>query len=253
MKKLVIMSRKKLDQLIEQKVSQALEKEKQDFEREILIKQANLATLQSQINPHFLYNTLECIRGIALMENQENIANIALSLSQYFRYSISGKSDIASLQDELSNVRAYAKIQNYRFQNRFVLEIIDDESVANAMLPKLTLQPIVENAILHGLANTVSGGVVSLRVSKVGADLVIVVSDNGCGMTPDELAVLTQEITAGTVPKEGARSHTGIGISNVNRRLRLYFSPEYGISVYSCPNVGTDVELRIPYHPLEKH
>lgn len=252
MNKLVMMSEKKLNRLLEERVVQALEKENQDYEREILLKQANLATLQSQINPHFLYNTLECIRGMALLEDQEDIADIAWSLSRFFRYSISGKSDMVTLQDELENVRNYARIQQYRFKDRFLLEIQEDAASMDAMLPKLTLQPVVENAILHGLANMTSGGVITIKVERILSDVVITVSDNGCGMTPEELSALSKKIRDQKSGKGEESRHTGIGMQNVDRRLKLHFGPEYGIAIYSCPNMGTDVEMRLPWRFLEK-
>lgn len=239
-----------MEQVIKQRISAALEEENQNYEREMLLKQANLATLQSQINPHFLYNTLECIRGMALLVDQEDIADIAWSLSRFFRYSISGNSDIVSLQEELGNVQYYTRIQNYRFHNRFEVVIQDDISVADTMLPKLTLQPVVENAIVHGLADTTEGGVITVRAEQVNDDVLITISDNGCGMTTEKLEELMQKIKCGKDKKGEEGHHTGIGMRNVDRRLKLHFGPEYGISIFSCQNSGTDVEIRVPYRPL---
>ena len=147
--KWMILSEKKLEQMIARRVEEARVVENADYEKEMLLKQANLQALQSQINPHFLYNTLECIRGMALLEDKENIADIAWSLSCFFRYSISGPSNVVTLRDELENCQTYARIQNYRFQDRFILHIEGGPEAYEAMLPKLTLQPMVENAILH--------------------------------------------------------------------------------------------------------
>lgn len=244
-----ILSEKRLEQMIEERTAQRLEEENASYEKEILLKQANLATLQSQINPHFLYNTLECIRGMALLEEKEEIADIVWSLSRFFRYSISGKSNIVTLQDELDNVCHYARIQNYRFRNRFAFHIEEDAALMGTMLPKLTLQPVVENAILHGLQNTLEGGAVQIRIRKIGSDVSIVISDNGCGMTPDQLAALSYRVLHGETEKGDEGQHTGIGMHNVDRRLKLYFGPEYGVTIYSCEHMGTDVELRVPYRP----
>lgn len=244
--KWMILSKEKLEQIIEQRVAEVLAEENANYEKEMLLKQANLQALQSQINPHFLYNTLECIRGMALMEEKENIADIAWSLSRFFRYSISGKSNVVTLREELDNCETYAKIQNYRFQNRFVLEVQADPGVENSLLPKLTLQPVVENAVIHGLQNTVSGGVIRIRIEQVNQDVRIVISDNGCGMSPEKLEELTNKIYhGGNGSKEGR--HSGIAMYNVNRRLNLFFGAEYGVSVFSCEGMGTDIELRIPY------
>lgn len=241
-----ILSEKKLEQIIEARVAEALAAENAGYEKEMLLKQANLQALQSQINPHFLYNTLECIRGMALMEGKESIADIAWSLSRFFRYSISGKSDVVTLRSELENCETYARIQNYRFQNRFVLEIENDQEVEEAMLPKLTLQPMVENAIIHGLQDTLSGGVIRIKIERVNRDIRIVISDNGCGMPPEKLEELTDKIHHGQAQKGEGRNN-GIAMYNVDRRMKLYFGAEYGVNVFSCEGMGTDVELRIPY------
>lgn len=245
--KWMILSQKKLEQIIEQRIAEALAAENADYEKEMLLKQANLQALQSQINPHFLYNTLECIRGMALMEEKENIADIAWSLSRFFRYSISGKSNVVTLRDEMINCDTYARIQNYRFQNRFVLETLCDPGVEDCLLPKLTLQPVVENAVIHGMQDTLSGGVIRIRVERVSQDICITVSDNGCGMSAEKLEELTDRIHYGNSEKVQGK-HSGIAMYNVNRRLNLLFGPEYGVSVRSCLGMGTDVQLRIPYH-----
>lgn len=245
--KWMILSKKKLDSIVECRVAEALARENSNYEKEILLKQANLQALQSQINPHFLYNTLECIRGMALMEGKDDIADIAWSLSRFFRYNISGKSNIVTLRDELDNCKTYVKIQNYRFHNRFVLEITEEQCADDAMLPKLSLQPIVENAILHGLQHTLSGGVIRIQVSLIGQDIRIVISDNGCGMSPEKLEELTSKIRNGASEKEQGK-HNGIAMYNVDRRMKLYFGQEYGLKLYSCEGMGTDVEMRIPYH-----
>ena len=244
--KWMILSQEKLEQIIKQRVEETLAAENADYEKEMLLKQANLQALQSQINPHFLYNTLECIRGMALLEEKENIADIAWSLSRFFRYSISGKSNVVTLREEMENCDTYARIQNYRFQNRFILETQTEPGVEDCLLPKLTLQPVVENAVIHGLQNILSGGVIRIRVERVSQDVRIVISDNGCGMSPEKLEELTNRIHYGCNEK-GKGHHNGIAMYNVNRRLNLLFGLEYGISVYSCLGMGTDVELRIPY------
>jgi two-component system sensor histidine kinase YesM len=173
-------------------------------------------------------------------------------LSRFFRYSISGKSNIVTLREELDSVRNYAKIQNYRFQGRFVLQIEDAEPLMDVMLPKLILQPVVENAILHGLQNTLQGGLIHIQFRQVGGDVCIIVSDNGCGMTPEKLKALSYRILHGETKKGEEGHHTGIGMHNVDRRLKLYFGMEYGITIYSCETIGTDVELRIPCKPSEQ-
>ena len=247
MKILVVMTEDKLEKLVSDRITEAQAQDNQNYEREILLKQANLATLQGQINPHFLYNTLECIRGMALLEDAEDVADIAWSLSNFFRYSISGNSDIVTLKDELENVRNYIKIQQYRFKDRFSLEIFNEPEVKDVILPKLTLQPVVENAILHGLSDVMSGGTVSVTARRIQSNVQIMVSDNGCGMTPEQLEFMCSKIRDGKPERGEGSHHTGIGMQNVDKRLKLHFGQEYGISIYSCEGLGTDVEILIPY------
>ena len=156
MKNIVIMTRSHLNELIEQNLQDYEKKQEENQEREILSRQINVATLQGQINPHFLYNVLECIRGQALMYQVPEIADITEALSKFFRYSINTKSNVVTIREELENVRNYMKIQQFRFKNRLSLETVydkEDEEVFSGMIPKLSLQPIVENAIEHGFAH----------------------------------------------------------------------------------------------------
>ena len=251
MAKWKVLTEKQLDELIQEKVDLALEQDNSTYKREMLLKQANLAALQSQINPHFLYNTLECIRGMALMNGEKNIADIAQALSSFFRYSISGNRNIVSLQDELENVAFYIKIQKYRFLERFAVEIEGNEEVYDASIPKLTLQPVIENAIVHGMADVTSGGKIKISVERLDEDVLVTISDNGTGMDTDTLTRLTERIM-GKREEQTSQSHSGIGMRNVDQRLKLHFGSKYGMTVYSMKNVGTDVVVRIPYQPLKE-
>lgn len=248
MGKLKIMTEEQLEQLVKERLEKVVQDENAVYEREILLKQANLVTLQSQINPHFLYNTLECIRGMALIEGVEDIANIAWSLSTFFRYSISSKSDMVTIWDEIENVKNYVTIQQYRFKDRFQLEIKEEKTVMDAVIPKLTLQPAVENAIIHGLADITFGGKITVIVRRVDDNIQILVSDNGRGMSPEELERLCLKFRdKKMITGQEDNHHTGIGLQNVDRRLKLYFGPDYGLSIQSCLDIGTDVELLFPY------
>ena len=125
----------------------------------MLVKQAELNALQNQINPHFLYNTLECIRGKAMVQGAEQIANMTEALSAFFRYSISIQENLVTLEQELQNTKNYFLIQKYRFGNRFHLRIflVEESEAGEYLMPKMTLQPIVENAIFHGLEKSEIG------------------------------------------------------------------------------------------------
>jgi len=220
---------------------------------EMLDKQAELAALQSQINPHFLYNTLESIRGYALIDDNNDIAKMVEALAAFFRYSINRKADLVTLRDEIANIQNYMMILKFRFNNRFSLDIlIDDEDVKalDYFIPKLILQPIIENAIFHGLEDCVEGGKVTIEIIETEKNLLITVSDNGKGMDSKTLEELNQRIRSLGQYNDDHRNenqrNTGIALSNIHKRIQLLFGSDYGLNVYSTPDQGTDVEITIP-------
>lgn len=216
-------------------------------------RQNEYLALQNQINPHFLYNTLEGIRGDALYAGLDNIADMIESLSEFFRYTNSNMKSLVALEDELSNVDNYYKIQQYRFGKRVNLKVeydADDESkIMQCQVPKLTLQPIVENAIFHGIEKKIGNGVIRIKIEITAKRLIITVSDNGIGMSEDRLNEITERLNNSTLDYINSDSETkgGIAIVNVNNRIKLLFGEEYGISIYSELNIGTDVEITLPY------
>ena len=160
------LTEKKLQKLLEEHTQAAMIDRARYYENEILKKQTELLTLQNQINPHFLYNALECIRAQAVLNEMPEIADITYSLSNFFRYSISTKSDFATLNDEINVINNYMKIQQYRFRNRFLLNVnLPDswDSIMDAVLPKLTLQPIVENSIVHAFTDIAGQGIITIE------------------------------------------------------------------------------------------
>lgn len=225
---------------------------------EIFTKQTELTALQSQINPHFLYNTLDTIRGQAMCDDNIEVAKMIETLASFFRYSISRKGNLVTLRDELNNINNYMRIQQYRFNHRFSMEfVIDDENTAayDYYVPRLILQPIVENAIIHGLEETIEGAQVVIEVD-VAEDLIITVSDNGKGMSLKELDALNSRIhseTTGLV-EENKNHGTGIALPNINKRIQILFGEKYGLNVYSSEGCGTDVVLILPanHHTEER-
>jgi len=222
---------------------------------EIFDKQAELTALQSQINPHFLYNTLESVRGQALIDGNTEIAKMMEALSAFFRYSISRKGSLVTLRDELANIENYMMIQRYRFNNRFSMEIFideEDEEAYDYKIPKLIIQPVVENAIFHGLEENLEGGAVSIEVIITERNLIITVSDNGKGMDTKTLSELNERIHSQIIlfdqPKGKQQRNTGIGLLNIHKRIQLLFGEDYGLNVYSTQNQGTDVEITVPVH-----
>ena len=161
---------------------------------QILNKQTELTALQSQINPHFLYNTLETIRGQALIDDNEEIAKMVEALSAFFRYSISRKGNLVTLRDELANIENYMLIQRYRFNNRFSMEVLideEDEEAFDFLIPRLIIQPVVENAIEHGIDEKEDGDKkIFLSFRGNGDDVVITVRDNGMGMPQEKAETL---------------------------------------------------------------
>lgn len=219
-----------------------------EYEATLLQKQAEFSELQSQINPHFLYNTLETIRSEALLSDADEIANMTEALASFFRYSIGRKHSLVTLEDELENVETYFKIQRFRFEDRFSLKIeIDDtnEEILSYKLPRLTIQPIVENAIGHGLERLLKQGIVTISIHSTQKFLIISIRDNGVGMTDDELQRLRKSIN-NPVPSTRNTGHNGIALANVDQRIKLVFGEYYGLSISSTLDVGTTVEILLP-------
>lgn len=214
--------------------------------------EAELHALQNQINPHFLYNTLEVIRGRALVQNAQDIADMTEALATIFRYNINRPGDVATLQEEIDNVRNYMLIQNCRFGDRFRFETeIEDveDGILTHVLPVLTLQPLVENAIYHGVNERINGGRIRLKAYLTQRDLLIIISDNGKGMDDVTLQEIHRKLVGASeglpVEKKTGRG-TGIALTNVNQRIKFYFGKEYGLDVKSTLGIGTTITITIP-------
>ncbi len=239
------------------KVMRTLSKLKASSDREhiseLLKKQAEFAELQSQINPHFLYNTLESIRGEALKQKVPEIASMTEALANFFRYSISKNRNLVSLHDELQNVKNYFEILQYRFDNRFSLVVDldgEDDSILDFKLPRLTIQPIIENSIYHGLETKMGKGRIVIKIIITQVMLLINISDDGIGMDKQRLDKLNLVFNDSTLDfnyyANENNSNSGIALINVNRRIKLYFGNEYGLSMKSILDVGTEVDITLP-------
>ncbi|HHW21287.1 MAG TPA: histidine kinase [Clostridiaceae bacterium] len=215
-------------------------------------RQAQYLALQNQINPHFLYNTLEGIRSDAIIAGMDNIANMTEALARFFRYNISNLENLVTLEEEIQNAENYFMIQQYRFGDRIRMEIEYDEAekdeIMQCRLLKLTLQPIVENAIIHGLERKLSDGLLKIRLELTAARLLITVSDNGIGMHEDQLEKLNAHLNAAYFDSGHWEntSHGGIALINVNNRIKLLYGEEYGLYIYSIKDKGTDVQITLP-------
>ncbi|MDO4343284.1 MAG: histidine kinase [Eubacteriales bacterium] len=226
-----------------------LKEQKSELELRLLQNQTTVIMLQSQINPHFLYNTLDCIRGEASLLGADELADMIKALAQFFSYSIRKSGICVTVGEELENIKNYFMIQQFRFGQRFRLNIIYDESDTETMenvIPRLTLQPIVENAILHAFGDEIADCQIRIYIFKTDKNLCIRCSDNGCGMTPRQLEQLHEKLRE-TMPDEVLEQPvSGIGLQNINSRIRLIFGKDYGLAVSSMEGAGTDIEIRLP-------
>ncbi|HHW30941.1 MAG TPA: sensor histidine kinase [Clostridiaceae bacterium] len=208
-------------------------------------KEAELHALQSQINPHFLYNTLESIRMVALENNCQEVATQIKTLSDTFRYTISpdGLNQQVYIYQEMAHVNDYLSIQSFRFKDRYDIKIDVDESILKYRTLKLILQPLLENAFTHGVRSMKSGGKIHMTGYRDGEDICFIISDNGVGMSEEKLMALRRELSASPYEPRGGSS---IGIINVNDRLKLAFGEKYALQIESSPGKGTTVILKFP-------
>lgn len=212
-------------------------------------KKQEIITLQSQINPHFLYNTLDTFRGIALEHEAYELLEMIGTLSSMLKYSVNYNGEMVSLNAELSYLNNYLKIQKLRFPDRFIFEKsieLEAEELLLTMCPRLIIQPLIENAIRHGFKDMRSGGIISLHIYPLGDDIIIEVGDNGCGMGAEEVRKINRLFDYPQERIERKQKDGGLGINNVNDRIKMYCGKEYGLHFRSTLNVGTQVEIRMP-------
>ncbi len=202
-------------------------------------KSSELKALQSQINPHFLYNTLDLINWTAIQHGVPEISSLVQSLSQFYKLSLNKGDEIISIENELEHVRIYVEIQNRRFENAISLNLDVDESLYECSILKITLQPIVENAILHGIRETANRqGEIFIYSYREVDDIVLCVQDNGVGMSEELVRLFNNGSTSSKTD--------GYGIKNINHRIKLYYGEQYGLRFESRVGEGTTVEVRIP-------
>lgn len=197
-------------------------------------------TLQAQINPHFLYNTLDVI--VWMIENQKpkEAARAVVMLAKFFRISLSKGKNKITVEEEFEHVRSYLYIQNLKYKNTFTYHIEMREGTEHIQTLKLVLQPLVENCIAHGIIHMEEEGEIWISSDIKEGDLLMCVRDNGWGMTEEKV----QSLLAGEVEAKGG--HSGIGVKNVNQRIKLYYGEAYGLFIESEPDEGTTVTVRIP-------
>lgn len=210
-------------------------------EEQKLLRKAEFEVLQAQINPHFLYNTLDAIVWSAEAGNQKQVVSMVGSLSEFFRSSLNKGKEIVTVRDELQHVRSYLEIQQIRYQDILKYELNVPKQFYSFQIPKITIQPIVENALYHGIKNKRGGGTIVVTGEEKDNAIVIKVIDDGIGMDEKRLA----DVRNGLLGK-GSKADAIYGLYNVNERIRLGFGEEYGISVESTYGVGTVVSITLP-------
>jgi two-component system sensor histidine kinase YesM len=223
----------KIKELLDSKI-----KEQENLQR------AELRALQAQINPHFLYNTLDTIIWMAESKKTDQVVEIVSALSNFFRISLSKGMDWITISEEVERIRSYLTIQKMRYRDILDFKIEVNNEVAENTILKLILQPLVENALYHGIKNKRQGGTIIVRARRHGEDEVLLeVEDDGIGFTSEKLAQLRAELEddSGDLKLE-----SGFGIGNVNRRIRLYYGKPYGLTIQSEYTTGTCVTLVIP-------
>ena len=220
------------------KINELLEQVKTE---QVRLRKAEFELLQSQINPHFLYNTLDAIVWLAEAGEQKKVVSMVGSLSDFFRISLNQGQDILDVREELQHVRSYLEIQQMRYQDILQYEICVPEELKSNRIPKITLQPLVENALYHGIKNKRGKGMIRIDGELEGSDCILRVTDNGRGMTPERLEQVREGIR-----NRNVRETEIYGLYNVNERIRLNFGENYGITITSTYGEGTCVTVRLP-------
>ena len=202
------------------------------------LRKAELALLQAQINPHFLYNTMDTIIWLIEADRPQAAVEMVSNLSDFFRHSLSRGEDVIPLKEEEQHVRSYLQIQQARYKDILEYTIQIDPGLREARLPKLTLQPLVENALYHGIKRKRGKGCICITGREEAGDVLLQITDDGAGMTEARLEELSRAIERGERP--------GFGLATVHERLRLLFGSPYGLTLSSQEGVGTTVTVRFP-------
>ncbi len=234
------------------------ENSKKQVRYSLLQKQAELAAMQSQIGPHFLYNTLESIRGLALEEQALQTTSVIEALSSMLRYSVSQNGNFSTVQKELDNLKDYTNILKYRLKMPFSVELdrsLDDAAVLSYIIPKLVFQPIVENAVSHGFEGSGKDNRIWISACCTNVHLIISIRDNGMGMDEEDLIACNRRLMESPEQIQNYQVDHGeksVGLVNINQRIKLMFGQQYGINVYSIKNIGTEVRILLPALPSEE-
>lgn len=212
-----------------------------NYKNQIEQKELELKQLQNQINPHFIYNTLESIHMMAEINDDLETSTMAQYFGSIIRYSMNRKINVVYLKEEIAIIENYIYLQKIRFDQLFSIENLVSPEVLNCQIIKMIIQPLIENAIYHGLSKCSSNGKIIIQGQRINDNLVLTISDNGIGITDDELKRLNDYIN------DKNNDFTGIALRNINKRLKLNYGSEYGLEIYSILGKGTSMVLNLPY------
>jgi two-component system sensor histidine kinase YesM len=218
----------------------------QVYQAELHEREAKLNALQAQINPHFLYNTLETINSIAAVEGVPKVSEIARALSDMFRYSTKTGGIKVDVADEIAHIRNYLDIVSIRFEDKLFVRLDIPERLLNRKMIKLVFQPIVENAVFHGIEVKRGKGELVIEAREEAEDIVFSIRDVGVGMTAEQLSSLNKRLANPSIVEQSDNGAGKVGIKNVHDRIRFYFGEQYGITLNSVRGSGTEVIIRIP-------
>ena len=213
----------------------------EEYEAELLLRRAECAALQAQVNPHFLYNSLDTMAGIASANGCPQVGSLCRALSSTFRYAIGSQGNLATVRSEIVNVKNYAYVMDARTSGGVRLDIRVDRDILEERVPRLCLQPLVENALLHGLREVRGEKILVIAGEARDGRIRLTVEDNGVGMGADEI----EAVLAGR-PEDALASESSIGIRNINSRIKLLFGEDYGVRIESAPGSGCAVSIVVP-------
>ena len=220
---------------------------KSEYENKLTLMDTQMKALESQINAHFLYNTLEAINSLAEIEGEKEISTMALALGDMFRYSIKTKGAVVILEKELCHVENFVAIQQIRFDNAFIFNMDVPQELLSSHILKLTLQPLVENALYHGLLNCSMGSTITLSARKAGGKLYFSVTDDGVGISGEAMEQLRKSLMKkSSFAEPNGDGNGSIGLKNINSRIQLYYGEQYGVNIVSETGKGTTVTICVP-------
>jgi two-component system sensor histidine kinase YesM len=214
----------------------------QVYEEELREREAEFKALQAQINPHFLYNTLDTINCLLIINEEYECSKLVCTLADILRYSIQTKENIVLLHDDIVQIGNYLFIQKSRFGNKLSYELDINADTQDCKILKFLIQPFVENSLVHGIEGKRGPGHIKIRSYLEERQLVITINDDGVGMTEQELNL----ISSGSTHAQSKGKHTKLGIDNINRRIKMFYGAEYGVTIFSKKGKGTDITIKIP-------